>query len=107
MPPTFPAELLDGLAHGPAHSFGIWPNPDLPVVGAGVYTVWDGDRFLYVGMGGRGLSADMIRDATVTGRKGSGLLGRLMSHASGRRSGDQFCIYVCDLLILPTLTPEQ
>jgi hypothetical protein len=29
------------------------------------------------------------------------------SHASGRRSGDQFCIYVCDRLVLPVLTPAQ
>jgi hypothetical protein len=32
-----------------------------------------------------------------------GLRGRLESHASGRRSGDQFCIYVCDRLVLPTI----
>ena len=29
---------------------------------------------------------------------------RLRSHASGRRSGDQFCVYVADRLVLPTLT---
>jgi hypothetical protein len=32
---------------------------------------------------------------------------RLDAHASGRRSGDQFNVYVCDRLIVPTLTPEQ
>jgi hypothetical protein len=36
-----------------------------------------------------------------------GLWTRLDSHASGRRSGDQFCIYVCDRLVIPTLAPEQ
>ena len=30
-------------------------------------------------------------------------MGRLNSHASGRRSGDQFLIYVCDRLVLPRL----
>ena len=25
------------------------------------------------------------------------------SHASGRRSGDQFCVYVCDRLVLPAV----
>ena len=25
------------------------------------------------------------------------------SHASGRRSGDQFCVCVCDRLVLPTV----
>jgi hypothetical protein len=31
----------------------------------------------------------------------------LASHASGRRSGDQFCIYVFDRLVLPTLGRQQ
>jgi len=31
----------------------------------------------------------------------------LNSHASGRRSGDQFNIYVCDRFIVPVLTPDQ
>jgi hypothetical protein len=31
----------------------------------------------------------------------------LNSHASGRRSGDQFCIYVFDRLVLPSLTRQQ
>lgn len=30
---------------------------------------------------------------------------RLASHASGRLSGDQFCVYVANRLILPALTP--
>jgi hypothetical protein len=54
-----------------------------------VYTIWDrAGRFVYVGMAGR------------TGASGNGPFGRLGSHASGRRSGDQFCIYVCDRLVL-------
>jgi hypothetical protein len=36
-------------------------------------------------------------------QSGTGPWGRLNSHASGRRSGDQFCIYVHDRLIIPTL----
>ena len=32
---------------------------------------------------------------------------RLQSHASGRRSGDQFCVYVADRMVLPTLSPED
>jgi hypothetical protein len=31
----------------------------------------------------------------------------LASHAAGKRSGDQFCVYVADRLVLPSLTPEQ
>ena len=36
-----------------------------------------------------------------------GLRDRLDSHRSGRRSGDQFAVYVCDRLVLPTLSPEE
>jgi len=37
----------------------------------------------------------------------STLYTRLRSHASGRRSGDQFCIYVADRFVLPTLSQED
>ena len=33
----------------------------------------------------------------------TGLRSRLASHASGRRSGDQFCVYVADRFVLPQL----
>jgi hypothetical protein len=36
-----------------------------------------------------------------------GLRDRLNAHASGRRSGDQFCVYVCDRLVLPSLTADD
>jgi hypothetical protein len=42
------------------------------------------------------------RGETPAGR-GLGPFGRLASHASGRRSGDQFCVYVCDRLVLSTV----
>ena len=29
------------------------------------------------------------------------------SHASGRRSGDQFCVYVCDRFVVPHLSVQQ
>jgi ATP adenylyltransferase len=32
---------------------------------------------------------------------------RLQSHASGRRSGDQFCVYVADRLVLPVLSQDD
>ena len=37
--------------------------------------------------------------------KAWGLRDRLGSHASGRRSGEQFCVYVADRFILAALTP--
>jgi len=39
--------------------------------------------------------------------KAKGLWTRLNSHASGRRSGDQFCVYVCDRFVTPSLSAEQ
>jgi hypothetical protein len=62
--------------------------------------VWRGDEFVYVGIS--------YRDPTATTNKGAkGLYGRLASHASGRRSGDQFCIYVCDRFVLPLRTCSE
>ena len=57
-------------------------------------------------MAGRGRSAADLE--LLAGQRGParGVADRLRSHASGRRSGDQFCIYVCDRLVLPTLTSE-
>lgn len=36
-----------------------------------------------------------------------GLVTRLHSHANGRFSGDQFCVYVANRLVIPTLRAEQ
>jgi hypothetical protein len=84
--------LLQELEHGPLHWFAAWPVAAVPRAGAVVYTVWDRPGgFVYVGMAGR----DGQRSASSKGP-----FGRLDSHASGRRSGDQFCIYVCDRLVL-------
>ena len=96
-------EHLTELSRGTAHSFANWPNLSVPTFGAGVYTVWHNDgRFIYVGMSGRGMTADTIRRNTP-----QGIYTRLKSHASGRRSGDQFCVYVADRLVLPTLSQED
>src|SRR5262245_6202265 len=85
-----PQVVID-LASGTAHSFADWPNPAIPTFGAGVYTIWHHDgRFIYVGMSGRGMTAETVRRNTPQG------LTRLQSHASGRRSGDQFCVYVAE-----------
>ena len=91
------------LSHGAPYAFASWPNPAVPVFGAGVYTIWHRDgRFIYVGMSGRGMTADTVRRNTP-----QGIYTRLQSHASGRRSGDQFCVYVADWLVLPTLAQED
>lgn len=85
-------EAVDVLADGPVYRFADWPIASIPK-GPGVYTVWRADEFLYVGIAGR----------EGARRDPKGVWGRLNSHASGRRSGDQFCVYVCDRLILLTL----
>jgi hypothetical protein len=66
----------------------------------------DDEKLIYVGMSGRGRTAQHFGDPDETNRA-LGLWTRLNSHASGRRSGDQFCVYVCDRFVVPTLTREQ
>jgi len=98
-----PAHLLTDLPDGAAYSFSDWPNSKVPTFGAGVYTIRHHDgRFIYVGMSGRGMTADTIHRNTP-----HGIYTRLKSHASVRRSGDQFCVYVADRLVLPTLSQVE
>jgi hypothetical protein len=97
------AQLATELGEGAAYSFRDWPSSAVPPFGAGVYTIWHKDgRFLYVGMSGGGIPADTIQRNTP-----QGIYTRLQSHASGRRSGDQFCVYVADRLVLLTLSSED
>lgn len=105
--PMSPAQLdhhLDELSTGPLASFRDWPNPAVPPVSAGVYTIWLDTALLYAGMAGRGLTQERIAHSLLLGAKPTGLVTRLASHASGRRSGDQFCIYVCDRFVVPDLS---
>ena len=102
-PATASAASLTDRAKGVTSSFKDWPNSKVPTFGAGVYTIWHKDgRFIYVSMSGRGITADTIHRNTS-----HGIYTRLKSHASGRRSGDQFCVYVADRLVLPTLSQED
>jgi hypothetical protein len=97
------SQLLNDLAYGTAYRFRDWPNDAVPTFGAGVYTIWHSDgRFIYVGMSGRGITTDTVHRNTPRG-----LYTRLQSHASGRRSGDQFCVYVADRLVLATLSQDD
>ena len=85
---------VEQLGSGRLFRFAAWPVAEVPEL-PGLYTIWERDQFLYVGMAGRGVGTKSL------------LRGRLNSHASGRRSGDQFCLYVCDRLIVPHLGAEQ
>ena len=92
---TTDSEVLDILETAELHRFADWPAREVPN-GPGIYTVWRNADFLYVGVAGRiRLGQDPLLFKSLRGRLGS--------HASGRRSGDQFCVYVCDRLVLPAL----
>ena len=75
-------DLVRTLAQGPAHAFSDWPVDAVPDVAAGVYTIWDQDRLVYVGMSGRGKSKEELDELRSKGKR-SGLFGRLASHAVG------------------------
>lgn len=89
--------LLEALEHGEAHRFSDFPAlTALPRSGAAIYTIWDDSgSLIYVGVSGRSTESR------------TGPWGRLRSHWNGRRSGDQFCVYVADHYVLPALTPDQ
>jgi hypothetical protein len=90
-------DQLQELQTGSLRRFGDFASAAglLPRSGAGIYTIWDdAGKLIYVGIAGRN-------------PEGSGLVSRLRSHASGRRSGDQFCVYVADHYVLPELKPAQ
>ncbi len=53
------------------------------------------------------MSGRQIEKARNDGKKKFGLITRLNSHASGRLSGDQFCVYVANRLVIPSLCPED
>jgi hypothetical protein len=97
------------LSMGPLHAFRDQPDPAIPQVAAGCYTVWDDTgRSSMQGWGGRGLTAQDIEVRQNDPKaKARGIRDRLAAHRSGRRSGDQFAVYVFDRFVLGSLTPEQ
>lgn len=70
---------------------------------AGVYTIWDGDVFLYVGMGGRGLTTEVqtaLPTLRATKRKGPSIGCTATPRSQERRP---VLHYVFDRLVLPSL----
>lgn len=101
---------LRTLGTGTLHPFSTWEEQaGVPHVAAGVYAIWhDSDgRFLYVGLGGRGLTAERIAVMRKAGERRKALWSRLHAHASGRRSGDQLAIYIADCFIVPSMTRAE
>lgn len=65
----------------------------LPIPSSIVYTVWhDQLGYIYVGIAGIQLNPAKRNPRS-----------RIRSHATGRRSGDQFCIYIQDFFVIPEL----
>lgn len=102
-----PHVALTALLNGPLYRFADWPNSVVPNARIGVYTVWRDDQLLYVGMAGREIGSPGETVSEQASGRMTGLRSRLSSHASGRRSGDQFCVYVFDRMVLPTLSQPQ
>jgi hypothetical protein len=106
------------LESGELHPFKVkaWNESPVPST-AGVYTIFERERFIYVGMAGKKIkktpeTTDLDAPTDVAApdeprKPNGGLRGRLGSHWGGRRSGDQFSVYVCDRFILPDLSLED
>jgi len=74
-------------------SFSEDPRNHIPNTGSIIYSVWDKDEnFIYIGISGLQKSLDRRSP-----------LSRMISHASGVRSGDQFNVYIHDFYVIPTL----
>jgi predicted GIY-YIG superfamily endonuclease len=82
-------ELWYDLNRQPVHAFADWPNREIPKGKPGVYLIYHGTKWIYIGMSFKNLQS------------------RLNQHASGRRSGDQFCVYLGDRLVMPKLGIDQ
>lgn len=87
--------------------FRDWPASPVETFAAGVYTIWEGDTFVYVGYAGRDLPAKDIANADQKSSRAIGQRDRLDHHASGARSGDQSCAYVCDRYVLAALSDSD
>ena len=70
----------------------------IPEYGSILYTVFlDSKEFIYVGIGG--LSGKSVKERNPRSR--------IIQHAQGRRSGDQFCIYIQDFYVIPLLFADK
>src|SRR5689334_19761002 len=95
--PMMFADYIRELEDGTLHHFAEWDTRSIASGQPGVYTIWHDVQFIYVGIS--------YRAATETSNpQAKGLFGRLRTHASGRRSGDQFNIYICDRFVIPSLS---
>lgn len=87
------------LEDGSAYAFRDWPAKHFRAGPSGVYTIWNDNLFLYVGMA--------YTHRNDQNPRAHGVFGRLGSHANGRRSGDQFAVYICDRFVVPQLSGDE
>jgi len=70
----------------------------IPEYGSILYTVFlDQKEFIYVGIGG--LSGKSAKERNPRSR--------IIQHSQGRRSGDQFCIYIQDFYVIPSIINKK
>ena len=82
-------------------SFRENPRDHIPGFGSIIYTIWNNaDEWIYVGIGGLGQSPNTPLNLRNP-------VSRILQHQSGRRSGDQFCIYVHDYYVVPKIDPQR
>jgi len=78
----------------PLLAFSSESIKEIPEFGSILYTVFlDRSEFIYVGIGGLAGSDVKTRDPRS----------RIRQHIQGRRSGDQFCIYIQDFYVIRDL----
>lgn len=77
----------------PMLSFSESEVNQLPIPSSIVYTVWHDELgYIYVGIAGIQLNPEKRNPRS-----------RIRSHTTGRRSGDQFCVYIQDFFVIPEL----
>jgi hypothetical protein len=97
-----PESVQFDLTNGTLYKFSDWPNEDLPNVAIGMYTIWKGDLFAYVG-----ISGTAIKEEDYGKSKIKGLKQRLNAHRSGGIGGDKFCVYVFERFVSKELTLDD
>ena len=88
---------LSDLFISSAISFRDDCRKHIPTTGSVIYTVWNQENdFIYVGISGLQNSLEKRNPQS-----------RIQSHTRGRRSGDQFCVYVHDFYVIPEIVKKS
>lgn len=78
---------VSDLETGPLHLFSDFATASVPTNIEGVYTIWDGNRFIYVGIGGTQIRFTDPDDEGEPAKPVKGLRGRLDQHRSAPAAG--------------------